>query len=110
VRSSEPEARSVPSGEKDTLFTEPVWPSSVNNIVPSLTCHNRTVPSVELEAKSEPSGEKATSVTLSIWPSRMRRSWTFEIMDSEMVTDVGVVVGAAGDVTVGSGGEVCVGS
>src|SRR5829696_1854992 len=74
VLSSEPEAISVPSGEKATQFTIPLCPSSVCRSSPLFTFHNLMVLSPEAEAISVPSGENATSLTLRLCPSSACRS------------------------------------
>src|SRR5829696_2338645 len=72
--SYEPEAISVPSGEKATQFTIPLCPSSVCRSSPLFTFHNLMVLSPEAEAISVPSGENATSLTLRLCPSSACRS------------------------------------
>jgi hypothetical protein len=64
VLSHDPEARSLPSGEKATDATESVWPASVFNTAsrPVETSHSCTTSSLDPEARSLPSGEKATEV------------------------------------------------
>jgi hypothetical protein len=49
VRSSDPEASVLPSGEKATAWTELEWPSSVFSGVPDPDCgsHSLTVPSCD---------------------------------------------------------------
>ena len=61
VRSVEADATSVPSGEKATALTEPVWPWSVCMAAPVAASQSRTVPSLEADATSVPSGEKVTA-------------------------------------------------
>jgi hypothetical protein len=60
VLSVEPEATSLPSGEKATLGTELEWPSSVLRAAPMAKSQSRMVLSLEPEATSLLSSEKAT--------------------------------------------------
>jgi hypothetical protein len=70
VLSSEPDATSLPSGEKATELTGPEWPSSGPPYgAPVAASQSRTVLSIEPDATSLPSGEKATDLTQSEWPS-----------------------------------------
>ena len=80
VLSSEPEATSLPSGEKATLLTQLLWPSSVRRAAPVAASQSRTVLSAEPEATSLPSGEKATLLTLRLWPSSVRRAASVAVL------------------------------
>src|SRR5277367_4792278 len=60
VRSDDPDATSVPSGEKATAMTQPEWPSSVCWASPVAESQSLTVWSFDPDATSLPSGEKAT--------------------------------------------------
>jgi hypothetical protein len=57
--STDAEARRRPSGEKATLRTQRVCPSSVRSGAPLAASHSRMVLSKDPEASSRPSGEKA---------------------------------------------------
>src|SRR5271154_6773742 len=59
----------LPSGEKATELTEPVWPSSVCSSAPVAASQSRTVSSADPDTTCLPSGEKATDVTQPVWPS-----------------------------------------
>jgi len=63
VPSHDPEASARPSGEKATLRTQNVCPSSVRSSAPLAASHSRMVRSLDAEASSRPSGEKAISAT-----------------------------------------------
>jgi hypothetical protein len=68
--SSEPDATSLPSGEKATDVTESEWPLSGSPCgAPEAASQSRTVMSPEPDATSLPSGEKATDLTQSKWSS-----------------------------------------
>ena len=64
VSSHEPEARTLPSGEKATDVTSSVCPVRVHNSLPVDTSHRLIVSSQAPEARSAPSGEKATELML----------------------------------------------
>ena len=68
VWSLEADATSVPSGEKATALTEPVWPWSVCVVAPVAASQSRTVWSVEADAISVPSDEKVTALAEPVWP------------------------------------------
>jgi hypothetical protein len=70
-----PDASRFPSGEKATLQTLPLWPSSVCRTAPVAASQSRTVPSVPPpDASRFPSSEKATLQTLPSWPSSVCRA------------------------------------
>ena len=64
-----PLARVLPSGEKATKSTHPLWPSQVTSGDSVARSHSLTVVSPEAEASLVPSGEKATYKIASEWPS-----------------------------------------
>src|ERR1700761_8837506 len=68
VLSNDADAISLPSGEKATDMTLPLWPLSVDRAAPVAGSHRRTVLSYDADATSFPSGEKATDLTTSSWP------------------------------------------
>ena len=68
VLSSEADASVLPSGEKATAVTQPLWPVSVCWWVPVAGSQSRTVLSTEADASVLPSGEKATAVSQWLWP------------------------------------------
>ena len=59
VSSPEPDASSLPSGEKAIDWIEPEWPSRVCCTSPVIISQSLIVLSVESDASSMPSGEKA---------------------------------------------------
>jgi hypothetical protein len=82
ISSLPPEARKRPSGEKETLRTQPLC-SPTQTHFPSSTRHKRTVPSLLPEAMRRPSGEKETlkpnhyaSPTQTHFPSSTRHKRT----------------------------------
>jgi hypothetical protein len=68
--SSEPEARSFPSGLNATEVTQPVWPSRVRTSCPVATSHSLIVLSSEPEARSRPSGLNAGGEELPVGAER----------------------------------------
>ena len=71
VRSSDAEARSLPSDENAIAFTDLEWNLSVLRSSPVIKSHSLTVRSPDAEARTLPSGEKATEFTQPRLPSNV---------------------------------------
>jgi hypothetical protein len=72
VLSLEADVRILPSGEKVTVLTRSLWPSSV--CFPAVVVsQSLTVLSFEADARTLPSSEKDTAVTELLWPSSVCR-------------------------------------
>src|SRR5439155_436953 len=68
VPSLDAEARSRPSGDHDTEWTQLECPSQRSRSVPVTASHTRTVPSLDAEARSRPSGDHDTDQTAAECP------------------------------------------
>ncbi len=58
----------LPSGEKATELTKPLWPSSVCSGAPVDVSQSQTVLLSDLDTTYLPLGERATELTGSLWP------------------------------------------
>ena len=64
VLSPDPDTMRDPSGENDTEYTQPVWPSSgPRTPSPDTASHTRTVSSSDPDTMRDPSGENDTEHT-----------------------------------------------
>ena len=74
-RSPEADARTLPSGEKDTSSTSELWPGRVWRVFPEAVSHSLTVLSSEQEARRLLLlGQKATALTGLVWPRKVCRT------------------------------------
>jgi hypothetical protein len=92
--SEEPETTRLPSFEKATDQTDPLWPSNGPiSVLPVLTSQIRRVLSEEPETTWLPSFEKATDSTECLWPSNGPIS-VFNLACLDIPDSDGVVGGA----------------